>query len=164
MKIYTIGTSTRQLEKFLDVLKHYEIKMIVDVRRWPSSKRYPWFNKDTLSESLRSEGIDYLHYPELGGYRKEGYVNFAKSDDFDRALGMLVETIDDKTVAIMCAELLWFRCHRRYIAQSLVKNDHEVIHIFDKERTQKHKLLDKDVKEKMSLVIWCDKRAEKNKK
>lgn len=164
MRVYTIGTSTRQFEEFLDILKHYKIQLVVDVRRWPSSKRYPWFNKGNLSESLREGGIDYLHYPELGGYRKEGYADFAKSNEFREALERLVETINEKTAAVMCAELLWFRCHRRYIAESLVTYGHNLIHIFDKKRKQEHKSRDKDVNEKMNLVIWCDKKAEKLKK
>lgn len=164
MKIYTIGHSTRSLEEFLDVLKHYNIELVTDVRRWPSSKKFPWFGKESLAKSLRGERIEYLHYPELGGYRKEGYANFAKSDEFVEALNRLVEIIDDKVVAIMCAELLWFRCHRRYIAERLVKLGHEVVHIFNKEKTQEHKLRTKEIDEKMNLVIWCDKKARKTKK
>lgn len=82
----------------------------------------------------------------------EDLYNFAKSDEFGKALDTLVETIDDKTAAILCAELLWFRCHKRYIAESLVKRGQNFIHIFDKKRTQEHKIRDKDVNEKMNLV------------
>jgi len=161
MKIYTIGHSTHSLEKFLDVLKYYEIKLIIDVRRWPSSKKFPWFGKDSLAKSLSENGIEYSHYPELGGYRKEGHANFAKSKEFDIALSKLLEKINDKAAAILCAELLWFRCHRRYIAENLVKQGHKVIHIFDKQKTQEHKLRTKEIDEKMNLVIWCDKKAKR---
>lgn len=165
--IYTIGHSTRGMDEFLDVLKHYNIELVIDVRKFPSSKKFPWFNKDDLASSLGKNGIEYLHHPGLGGYRKEGYANFAKSDEFERALDNLLEKIDDKTTAILCAELFWFRCHRRYITQKLVKRGHKVVHIFDKEKIQEHKSHDKDVNEKMNLVIWCDKKVkiknEKNK-
>jgi len=164
MKIYTVGHSTRSLNEFLEILKHFNIQLVIDVRRWPSSKKFPWFNKENLANVLADNNIEYLHYPELGGYRKEGYANFSKSDEFAEALNRLVKIIDNKIAAIMCAELLWFRCHRRYIAQSLVKCGHNVIHIFDKEKTQEHKLSEREINEKMSLVIWCDKKVRKMKK
>jgi len=72
-----------------------------------------------------------------------------------------LEIIDNKTSAIMCAEVLWFRCHRRYIANTLAKLEHEIIHIFNKEKIQEHKPKEKDIEEKMSLRIWCDKKAKK---
>lgn len=161
MKIYTVGHSTRSLDEFLELLKHFDIELVIDVRKFPSSKRFPWFGKDNLAKSLRDKGIEYLHYPELGGYRKEGYANFAASDEFSRALNRLVSIIDDKVAAVMCAELLWFRCHRRYIAGRLVGIGYEVAHIFDKEKIQGHKLHTKEIDEKMDLVIWCDKKAKK---
>lgn len=161
MKIYTIGHSTRSLDEFIDILKHYDIELVIDVRKFPTSKKFPWFGKDALSKSLSENGIEYLHYPDLGGFRKGGYAAFAETEDFQKALDKLVEPIDNKITAIMCAEMLWFRCHRRYVAERLVKMGHEVVHIYNKDKTDVHKLHDEYIKEKMNLKIWCDKKVKK---
>ncbi|MEM5766477.1 MAG: DUF488 domain-containing protein [Candidatus Aenigmatarchaeota archaeon] len=158
MRIYTLGHSTRSLEKFLGILKIFKIDLVIDVRHWPSSKKFPWFNKDNLEKELTKERIQYLHFPELGGYRKEGYEAFSKSEEFSKALSKLVKLIDDKNVALFCAEFLWWRCHRKYIAKALVEKGIEVIHIFDEERIQKHISKEKEVEEKMKLRLWCDKK------
>ncbi|MEM5794046.1 MAG: DUF488 domain-containing protein [Candidatus Aenigmatarchaeota archaeon] len=159
MKIYTLGHSTRSFEEFLEILKNYQIELVIDVRKFPSSKKFPWFNKENLEKELAKEKIQYLHFPELGGYRKEGYENFSKSKEFSETIKKLLEIADNKTTAILCAELLWWRCHRRYIANRLAILGHQVIHIFDKEKTQEHKPKDKEVEEKMKLRIFCDKKA-----
>ncbi|MFH8086862.1 MAG: DUF488 domain-containing protein [Candidatus Aenigmatarchaeota archaeon] len=158
MKIYTLGHSTRSLEEFLEILKNFEIELVIDVRRFPSSKKFPWFNKENLEKELAKEKIKYLHFPELGGYRKEGYENFSKSKEFSEAIKKLLEIVDNKTAAILCAELLWWRCHRRYIANTLAELGYTIIHIFGKEKTQEH-LQEKDIEEKMKLRIFCDKKA-----
>jgi uncharacterized protein (DUF488 family) len=161
MKIYTIGHSTRSLEEFLDILKNFQIEIVIDVRRFPSSKKFPWFGKEDLEKELKENGIEYLHFPELGGYRKEGYEAFSKTEEFSKALEKLIEIIDEKKAVIMCAEILWWRCHRRYIANALVERGLKVIHIFDKEKIQEHKLKEKEIEEKMKVKIWCDKKARK---
>lgn len=157
MKIYTLGHSTRSFEDFFDILKHYSIELVVDVRRFPSSKKFPWFGKENLEQQLPKNQIHYIHFPELGGFRKEGYEAFTESEEFSAAIKKLLESIDDKNAAILCAEILWWRCHRRYIAKKLVELGNEVIHVFDKERTQEHKIKNEDVKQKMNLKIFCDK-------
>ncbi|MEM5834479.1 MAG: DUF488 domain-containing protein [Candidatus Aenigmatarchaeota archaeon] len=159
MKFYTLGHSTRNLEEFLEILKIFKIELVIDVRRFPSSKKFSWFNKENLEKELSKEKIHYLHFPELGGYRKEGYENFSKSKEFSEAIKKLLEIADNKNTAILCAELLWWRCHRRYIANTLAELGHTIIHIFDKEKTQEHKPKDKVVEEKMKLRIFCDKKA-----
>ncbi|MEM5869772.1 MAG: DUF488 domain-containing protein [Candidatus Aenigmatarchaeota archaeon] len=161
MKIFTLGHSTRSLEEFLEILLSFKIKCVVDVRKFPSSKKFPHFNKENLERELEKNEIEYIHFPELGGYRKEGYENFSKSKEFSEAIEKLVEIAKEKTVAILCAELLWWRCHRRYIANVLAENDFEVFHIFDKERIQHHKLKDEEIEKKMKLKLWCDKKAKK---
>ena len=140
MKIYTIGHSNRKLDEFLKVLKRFEVKLVVDVRRFPSSKKFPWFNKENLEKELKKEGILYLHFSELGGYRKEGYEKFARSKEFEESVKKLLGIINEKNAVIMCTELLWWRCHRRYIANFLTKLGHKVIHIFDERRSYEHKL------------------------
>jgi uncharacterized protein (DUF488 family) len=156
-----LGHSTRDLESFLDILKHYRIEFVIDVRRWPTSKKYPWFSKEKLHVSLNDCDIEYLHYPELGGFRKEGYGTFARSDEFKDALNRLIEVIGNRKATLLCAELLWFRCHRRYIAKKLVERGHQIIHVFDKEKIQKHNPSVKEIEERMKLVIWCDKKAKR---
>jgi uncharacterized protein (DUF488 family) len=156
MKIYTIGHSTRSLEEFLDILKNYQIELVIDVRRFPSSKKFPHFNKDNLQEELTKNNIQYVHFPELGGYRKEGYLAFSQTEEFTTAIKKLLELIDDKTAAILCAEKFFWRCHRKYVSQYLAELGYHVTHILDKENVYEHKLSE-DLKQKMNLKIFCDK-------
>jgi len=157
MKIYTIGHSNRSFEDFLDVLKSFNIQQVIDVRRFPTSKKHPWFSKEILEEGLARNGIKYVHFPELGGFRKEGYRNFAKSEEFSKAVKKLIEIIDGRTSVIMCSEFKWWKCHRKYIANFLSKSGHRIIHIFTKEKTQVHNPLDQLIREKMKTTIYCDK-------
>jgi uncharacterized protein (DUF488 family) len=161
MKIYTLGHSTRSLEEFINILKNFQVELVLDVRKFPSSKKFPWFNKENLEKELAENKIEYIHFPELGGYRKEGYENFAKSEEFEKAIKKLLEVIDEKNSLILCAEALWWRCHRRYIANHLASLGYQVIHVFDEKRTQEHKLKEKEIEEKMKLKIFCDKKARK---
>jgi uncharacterized protein (DUF488 family) len=161
MKIYTLGHSTRSFEEFINILKNFQVELVLDVRKFPSSKKFPWFNKENLEKELTKNKIEYIHFPELGGYRKEGYENFAKSEEFEKAIKKLLEVIDEKNSLILCAEALWWRCHRRYIANHLASLGYQIIHIFDEKRTQEHKLKEKEIEEKMKLKIFCDKKARK---
>ncbi|MEM0480987.1 MAG: DUF488 domain-containing protein [Candidatus Aenigmatarchaeota archaeon] len=139
MRVYTIGHSNRSIEEFLEILKKYRIKMIIDVRRFPFSKKFPWFNKEKLKKYLEKENIEYLHFEKLGGFRKEGYRNFIKTEEFRNALEELKSLIKESS-AIMCSEKFWFRCHRRFIAKELSKNGYKVIHVIDKNKAYKQKL------------------------
>jgi uncharacterized protein (DUF488 family) len=151
--IYTIGHSTRSFEDFLKILKKYGINLVIDVRRFPSSKKFPWFNKENLEKELEENKIKYIHFPQLGGYRKEGYENFSKSKEFADEIKNLIKIIENKIAVIMCAELLFFRCHRRYISEALVNLGYKVVHIYDENKTQEHKLKMPEMK----LKIFCDK-------
>jgi uncharacterized protein (DUF488 family) len=164
MEIYTIGHSTRNLEEFIEILKNFQIQLVVDVRRFPSSKKFPWFDRENLEEELKKNGIEYVHFSELGGYRKEGYEAFSKTGEFSKALEKLIEVVNEKKAVVMCAEAFWWRCHRRYIANALAEKGIQVVHIFDKEKIQEHRLKEKDIEEKMKLRIWCDKKARKSQK
>ncbi len=157
MKVFTIGHSTRDFEDFVKVLKHYNIQILVDVRRFPGSKKFPQFNQENLQNKLPKNRIEYLHFPELGGFRKEGYQNFSKSKGFSDAIEKLLHIVNGKIAAICCAEILFFRCHRRYVAEALVDLGHEVFHIYDEKKFQEHKLRDKYIEEKMKVKIFCDK-------
>jgi uncharacterized protein (DUF488 family) len=139
--IYTIGHSTRAIGEFIDLLKKYNITILVDVRRFPGSKKHPHFNKENLDMILGKHFIRYFWLGELlGGFRKEGYEKYTKTDEFRKGLEDLREIITQGTVAIMCAEIVWFRCHRRYISDKLVLLGSEVTHIVDEKRTYVHKL------------------------
>jgi len=140
--IYTIGTSNRSLQEFLGTLKKYRIQMVVDVRRFPTSK-HEHFKQENLKNSLEKEGIKYVHIKELGGYRKNGYLKHIQSEEFRQGIEKLLEIARQHKTAIMCAELLFFRCHRRFISDKLVEQGEKVLHIIDEKRTYQHKPISK---------------------
>lgn len=131
-KVYTLGTSTRSLEEFLSLLEKHGIERIIDVRRFPTS-RYEHFKK----ENLEKLGIKYTHLGSLGGYRG-GYRKYMATKDFKKAFSELLALVKKERCAIICAELLYFRCHRRYIADKLTEKGFEVVHILDSRRALKH--------------------------
>ncbi|MCD6563876.1 MAG: DUF488 domain-containing protein [Thermoproteales archaeon] len=141
MIIYTIGHSNRDLYEFIRILKHYKIEIVVDVRRWPSSKKFPHFNEENLKKELEKFDVKYFWLGDLlGGYRKEGYEKYMSSENYNKGILKLEELIKENKIVIMCGEKLWFRCHRRYISDTLVERGYKVIHIIERNRTQEHKL------------------------
>jgi len=141
--VYTIGHSNRGLGEFINLLKRYGVKIVVDVRRFPTSRKLPWFRIHSLSEALPVNGIGYIWLGRLlGGYRPGGYEEYMKTEDFRRGIEMLVEIIENSggPIAIMCRERLWFKCHRRYISDVLASRGYTVVHIIDFGLTQKHKV------------------------
>ncbi|MGA1840187.1 MAG: DUF488 family protein [bacterium] len=136
MVIYTIGTSNRNLEEFIDILKTYEISILLDVRSFPESSRFPWFNKEHLASALIEHKINYIFLgPELGGYRKGGYEAYIKTEDFKKGLDKIEKIVSSNRSVIMCAEKLPERCHRWFIAESLQDRGFKVFHIIDKDKT-----------------------------
>lgn len=128
--IYTVGHSNRTLEEFISLLKEQKIKIVADVRRFPYSPRNPQFNRENLEQALKAAGMEYIWLGnELGGYRSGGYEEHLKSPEFQKGLEKLEFIAFHKRTAIMCAEKLWFRCHRRFIADELVRRGWEVIHL-----------------------------------
>lgn len=151
--IYTIGHSNRDLEEFLEILKVFKIKMIVDVRSMPGSRKYPHFDQDALQESLKEIGIGYIHMTDLGGRRKvkkssrntswrnisfQAYADYMETDSFEKAISELQEIAHEERAAIMCAEAVWWRCHRSMISDYLKVRGWEVIHIMSLKNTQEH--------------------------
>jgi len=151
--IWTIGHSTRTAEKFLEILRAHEIKVLVDVRSFPGSRRYPQFNRDALAEALGAIGIEYRHEPRLGGRRTpradshntawknasfRAYADHMETEDFRRGVEELLEVAASKRTSVMCAEAVWWRCHRSLIADYLKAEGHEVIHIIDQNKTEEH--------------------------
>ena len=146
MTIYTIGHSTRTFDDFLALLREHGIECVVDVRSIPRSRRYPQFNGDALATALEGVGIGYRHVPGLGGrrgrakgtpsrntfWREEGfrnYADYAETAPFAAALDALRMLARERRVAIMCAEAVWWRCHRRIITDYLAAAGDEVRHI-----------------------------------
>ena len=154
MKVWTIGHSTRTSEKFISLLEEHGIKLLADVRLLPGSKRYPQFNKETLADSLGKVGICYEHSPQLGGRRKpredspntawrnesfRGYADYMETEEFDKGVKRLLDLAADAgPAAIMCAEAVWWRCHRALISDYLKVRSIEVIHILDVNKTEPH--------------------------
>jgi uncharacterized protein (DUF488 family) len=154
MRIWTIGHSTRAIDEFISLLKQNEIKLLVDVRAWPGSKRHPQFSKDALAESLTTHGIRYEHFPELGGKRKSkpdsrntawrnasfrGYADYMETKQFQKGIERLFEVAPEAgPTAIMCAEAVWWRCHRSLIADYLKVHGVEVLHILGANKVESH--------------------------
>jgi len=133
--VHTLGTSTRSSQEFLDLLINNGIEMVVDVRRFPTS-RFEHFNKDQLSKLLARAGIEYSYLgKELGGYRSHGYQSFVNSDQFKGGLGQLEKIAQGKKVAIVCAERFPWRCHRQFISLELEKRGWRLVHIIDDKRS-----------------------------
>ncbi len=154
--IYTIGHSNRNFEEFLRILKRFGIQVLIDVRRFPGSK-FEHFRKEFLEKILPENGIEYIWVEELGGYRKrilerspntaienEGFRNYADhmlTDEFRRAAERLADMAREKRLCIMCAEKLYWRCHRillsDYISAILGL---EVVHIMDVQNVRRHRM------------------------
>lgn len=137
-KIHTIGHSSRTQNEFLEVLKSYGIELLFDVRSFPRSKRHPWFNRENLVELLEHNGIGYQWMKGLGGFRKTGYETYTASNEFRRALSSLTHIAVKRSSAIMCSEIEWRSCHRRFIASQLTNMGWKVIHIYDIDSSEPH--------------------------
>jgi uncharacterized protein (DUF488 family) len=154
LRIWTIGHSTHKIDYFISLLKENGIKLVVDVRSLPGSKRYPQFNKEALSASLHNVGIRYEHFPELGGRRKprsdsrniawrnasfRGYADYMETEEFRKGADRLVDLADAAgRTAIMCAEAVWWRCHRALVSDYLKARGIEVMHIIDANKSDPH--------------------------
>ena len=151
--VWTVGHSTRSGEEFAQILLAHGIQVLVDVRSLPGSRRYPQFNRAALAESLQQVGIEYRHEPRLGGRRTpskdshntawknasfRAYADHMESEEFRKGVKDLLELGADAPTAVMCAESLWWRCHRSLISDYLKAEGHGVIHILDKNKTEEH--------------------------
>ena len=143
--LYTIGHSTRTIEDLIGALKAHQVQTLVDIRAFPISRRLPQFNRDSLEQTLPAAGIHYAWMKALGGYRKtileesphiairnqsfRNYADYMLTPDFDRAVSELLALADRSRTAYMCAERVYFRCHRMLVSDWLVAHGHEVLHI-----------------------------------
>ncbi|GBD34815.1 hypothetical protein HRbin35_00566 [bacterium HR35] len=144
--IYTLGHSTRKLEKLIDVLKIFKIEVLADIRHFPHSRHNPQFNKEVLENELPKQEIEYIWLEKLGGFRKGGYLEYTKTEEFKEGLEELIKIAKNKQAAIMCAEILWFKCHRRFVSDELMKLGFKVLHIYNKDKVQEHSLRENKIK------------------
>jgi uncharacterized protein (DUF488 family) len=144
--VHTIGHSTRTQEVFVALLKEHDIEALVDVRRWPASKRHPHFHRDTLAASLNHEQIAYIWRGDLGGFRKpsphsqntawkvdafRGYADFMLTPEFKKIMHEMEPLAASKRIAIMCAEAVPWRCHRQLLADGFLVQGFSVRHIMN---------------------------------
>lgn len=155
---YSIGHSTRSEAAFLELLAGFGVSELVDVRRFPGSRRHPQFGGDNLRDTLAAAGIGYVHLTELGGRRGkpdpdspntgwrvaafQAYADWMNDPGWIDALGRLEERCRDRTVAFMCAEAVPWRCHRRLISDALLVRGVTVLHIVGGDRAYPHELPD----------------------
>jgi uncharacterized protein (DUF488 family) len=129
--IYSIGHGSLPADVFASHLKRFRIELLVDVRRYPRSRRHPQFNRNALENLLAEESIDYLHLGEtLGGFRETSYEEYMRSESFARGFSVLLESAH-RELAFLCAEKNPWECHRRFIAEELSRRGHEVRHIVE---------------------------------
>jgi uncharacterized protein (DUF488 family) len=153
--VFTVGHSTRSAEEFVALLKAHRIESLVDVRTVPRSRHNPQFNRDTLPETLRRAGIEYLHLAELGGLRKaredsvntgwhnlsfRGFADYMQTPEFENGLARLMDLANARRAAVMCAEAVPWRCHRSLIGDALVARGAEVLELSSMTRAQPHKM------------------------
>jgi uncharacterized protein (DUF488 family) len=151
--LWTIGHSTREIEEFIDLLSESRIEAVVDVRRYAGSRRNPQFNPEELTASLVAHGIAYIPMPSLGGRREprpdsvnttwkntafRGYADYMQTQAFAAALDRLDTISADKRVALMCAEAVWWSCHRALIADALKARGVRILHILGSDHYVEH--------------------------
>lgn len=151
--IYTIGHSTLGIDDFIHILKTYKIKLLVDIRRLPGSSKYPQFNQLELKNQLLENNIQYEYLEALGGRRRakkdslntrwknasfRGYADYMETDEFAAAIKALQAMALKKRTAYMCAEVVWWRCHRSMVSDYLKARGWQVLHIFSASKAVEH--------------------------
>jgi len=154
LTVWTVGHSNRTLEDFVTLLRSHKIELVADVRRFPGSRRYPHFNQETLSATLREQELAYLHFPELGGRRTakpdspnsawrneafRGYADYMETQEFRAGIDRLLGEAQKRPTSVMCAEALWWQCHRSMIADFLKAAGSHVLHILGPQKTEEHR-------------------------
>lgn len=153
LTIWTIGHSTRTAQEFLDLLAHYQIESIVDVRSLPGSRKYPQYDQQALAPTLAAHGIKYQWLKSLGGRRRalrdspnvawrntsfRGYADHMATSEFAQGFLELKRLAKQSRIALMCAEAVWWRCHRSMIADALCVDGVTVFHIMDAKHAPVH--------------------------
>jgi uncharacterized protein (DUF488 family) len=153
LTIWTVGHSTRSIDEFVHILASQNIQTLIDVRTFPGSRLHPQFNKEQLKASLSNIEVDYHHLPSLGGRRDakrdsrntawrnasfRGYADHMESEEFQKGIAQLLEFARQKRTVFMCAESLWWRCHRGLISDYLKVQGYRVVHLIDEKHTEDH--------------------------
>ena len=155
--LYTIGHSTRTIEELIEALGAHQIRTLVDIRSIPMSRRLPHFNRESLEKTLPQAGIRYVWLKELGGRRKKirddspniairndsfrNYADYMLTDEFRRGVRELITLAEEGRTVYMCAEKVYFHCHRMMVSDWLVAHGHEVLHIDATGPARPHKLM-----------------------
>jgi len=152
-EIWTIGHSTRTLEHFVEMLRSFNIELLVDIRSFPGSRRVPQFNKENLEQSMPENGIDYMHLKLLGGRRPvhkdskntgwkhpafRGYADYMETADFKKGIEELESVATKQRTAYMCSEAVWWSCHRSMVSDYLKLNGWVVYHIMENGKATEH--------------------------
>ena len=154
--VYTIGHSTRELSELISALQAHGVKTLADIRAFPMSRRLPYFNRESLEKALPQAGIAYVWMPALGGRRKRqtkdspntglrndsfrNYADYMLTEEFQNGIEQLLRLAENGPPAIMCAERVYFRCHRMLVSDYLKAHGHEVLHIDNEKPARPHKL------------------------
>jgi uncharacterized protein (DUF488 family) len=155
--LFTIGHSTRSLEELIEVLHAHSIQTLVDIRAFPMSRRLPHFNRESLESTLPGAGIRYIWMKDLGGRRKKSlaespnvalrnasfrnYADYMLTPQFEPAIAELIKIGEQSRTAYMCAERVYFRCHRMLVSDWLVAHGHKVLHLDDPKPPKPHQLM-----------------------
>ena len=170
--IYTIGHSTHPLQAFIEMLQSHHIEMLIDVRSIPRSRTNPQFNKDCFPDSLAQVNISYQHIAGLGGLRSRkqsaaspntfwenlsfrNYADYAMTEGFRNGLAELKAIAAEKRSAIMCAEAVWWRCHRRIIADYLIADGYPVFHIMGVNSAEAAEMTDAAHKQRGHVLVYA---------
>lgn len=147
-RIYTIGHSTHDVSVFIAMLRNFEIEVLADIRSYAGSAKFPQYNKTNLAASLRGAGIQYLHFSDLGGKRPApagtpkqpfgGYLAYMQAEAFAQAIKQLENIAQSKRLVYMCAEVLWWQCHRSMVSDYLQASGWNVVHIMGNGKMQWH--------------------------
>jgi uncharacterized protein (DUF488 family) len=153
--IYTIGHSTHTAEAFLALLAAHSIAAVADIRTIPRSRRHPHFSREAMAEWLAATGVEYRHFPALGGLRRpkpdsintavrhasfRGYADHMQTPEFQEGVDALEAFAAERVTTVMCAEALWWQCHRRFLADALFVRDVKVQHIMSSAAANPHEL------------------------
>jgi uncharacterized protein (DUF488 family) len=172
MRVFTAGHGARPIEELVELLTEAGVRTLVDVRRFPASRRHPQFNQQPLAASVEEAGIAYRHPVELGGRRSgqageerfgciqvaafRSYAAHMSSEEFQRALARELAQPDP---CFLCAETLWWRCHRRLIAELLHARGHDVVHLLKPGHSERHRAWEPISETHEGVLFLCGERV-----
>ncbi len=172
LPFYTVGHSTRTVDEFIKLLSAADITLVVDIRSFPRSRTNPQYNEDVLPLNLASHHIGYLHLAELGGRRSrikaissetngfwknrsfQNYADYAMTPDFQDGLEELLKLGQKECCALMCSEAVWWRCHRRIVADHLIARGESVCHLMNTDKIESASLTKGAIVQDDNLVIY----------